>query len=135
MTIGWGSIGVYWGKKVLVVPVRLSRFTYGLIKDADNFTVSVPKYNEIAKSIAYCGVNSGREMDKIAESGLTTVPAKKVDTPIIKEAYLHYECNIIAKQDIDNNHFNVKYMISGMMMLTARIISIRFSMARLWSVI
>lgn len=104
MTIGWGSISQYWGKSVLIVPVRKSRYTYELIDKADNFTVSVPRYNEIAKEIAYCGTNSGRDVDKFEKCKFTALPSKSVDTPIIEEAYLHYECKIIAKVDLTDEH-------------------------------
>lgn len=104
MTIGWGSISQYWGKPVLIVPVRESRYTHDLIDNSDNFTVSVPKYNEIAKQIAYCGTNSGRDIDKFKECGLNIESSKSVNTPIIKEAYLHYECKIIAKFDLTDEH-------------------------------
>jgi len=116
MTIGWGSISEYWGKNVLIVPVRKSRYTHELLESSDNFTVSVPKYNEIAKKIGYCGSNSGRDVDKFKECKFTAKPAKSVDTPIIGEAYLHYECRIIAKIDMNESHMSepiIKNWYSG----------------------
>ena len=104
MTIGWGSISQYWGKNVLIVPVRKSRYTHELMEKSDTFTVSVPRYNEIAKQIAYCGTNSGRDVDKFKECKLTAKPAKSVTAPIIGEAYLHYECRIIAESDLTDEH-------------------------------
>lgn len=105
MTIGWGSIGCYWAKNIFIVPVRRSRYTKQLIDNTDEFTVSVPKYTELAKQIAYCGTHSGSDTDKIADAGLSVSSAKSVDTPIIAEGYLHYECRIVARQEIDDTHF------------------------------
>jgi hypothetical protein len=42
MTIGWALVGILWRKPVLMVAVRNSRHTFGLIEEADSFTVSVP---------------------------------------------------------------------------------------------
>ena len=42
MTMGWGSLSVYWGKPVLIIPVRKSRYTHELLQTAQEFTVSVP---------------------------------------------------------------------------------------------
>jgi len=106
MTIGWGSISQYWGKPVMIVPVRKSRYTHELLEASDTFTVSVPKFNEIAKEIGYCGTNSGRDVDKFEKCKFTAKPAKSVDTPIVGEAYLHYECKIVAKTDITDEHMS-----------------------------
>ena len=42
MTIGWGTVGVIWGKPIFVVLVRPSRYTYSLLEASDSFTVCVP---------------------------------------------------------------------------------------------
>ena len=104
MTIGWGSVSEYWGKNVLIVPVRQSRYTHEMLEKSESFSVSVPRYNEIAKEIAYCGTNSGRDVDKFAKCNFTAKPAKSISTPIVREAYLHYECKIIAKIDMTVDH-------------------------------
>ena len=104
MTIGWGSISQYWGKSVFIVPVRESRYTHELLESSEDFTVSVPRYNEIAKEIGYCGTNSGRDVDKFEKCKLTAKPAKAVQAPIVGEAYLHYECKIIAKIDVTDEN-------------------------------
>lgn len=104
MTIGWGSISNYWGKPVVIVPVRKSRYTHELIEKSNEFTLSVPKFNELAKQLAYCGSNSGRDVDKFTECNLDIAKSKSIDTPIIKQAYLHYECKILSKVDMTDEH-------------------------------
>ena len=64
MTIGWGSIGIMWGKPVLMVPVRYSRVTYELLQTADEFTVMVPTNGTMKKELAFAGSKSCREVDK-----------------------------------------------------------------------
>lgn len=98
MTIGWANLGVIWMKPVFTVLVRFSRYTYELIQDAGEFTVSVPLNNNLAKALAFCGTRSGRDYDKFKECGLTLRAGEKVDAPVIEDCELHYECKVIYKQ-------------------------------------
>ena len=82
MTIGWGSLGVIWGKPIFSVLVRPSRFTYGLLEASDEFTVSVP-LADMAKALGVCGSKSGRDIDKFAAAGLQKLPGIKLTTPVI----------------------------------------------------
>ncbi|NLW55767.1 MAG: flavin reductase family protein [Firmicutes bacterium] len=98
MAIGWGSIGYMWGKPVLTIMVRYSRHTYDLLEKAGEFTVSLPKTDQLKKELLFCGRNSGREVDKFKECSLTLLEGKKVATPVIKECTLHFECKTIYRQ-------------------------------------
>ena len=101
MVIGWATVGRVWGKEIMTVMVRFSRNTYDLIKNADSFTVSVPEYDTMKKEIAFMGTKSGRDFNKYKETGLTLSDAKNVESPIINEAKVHYECKIVYKQSMD----------------------------------
>ncbi len=99
MTIGWGSIGLYWGKPIFVVPVRESRYTYGCINRAGDFTVNLlPR--SLADLAAFCGTVSGRDHDKLAEANLTAAPSLSVKSPVIQECLLHYECKVVHVNDV-----------------------------------
>lgn len=101
MTIGWGILGIEWGKPIFVALVRESRYTKKLLDENPEFTVNVP-LGEIDKNIlAVCGTKSGRDMDKIAYLGLTLEEGKSVSVPAIKELPLTLECKVIYKQDQD----------------------------------
>jgi len=99
MTIGWGTIGVIWGRPIFVVLVRPSRYTHGLIEAGGDFTVNV--LPAALKDVgSHCGTVSGRDHDKIQEKGLTVVASEKVATPIIGEAEISYECKVVHKNDV-----------------------------------
>ena len=98
MTIGWGSVGMYWGKPTFVVPVRFSRHTHGLMGDC--FTVSVPAEGTMKQELLLCGTKSGRDMDKWEAAGLTARPASQVDTAIVDGCALYLECRIRMVQDM-----------------------------------
>lgn len=99
MTIGWGTIGIIWAKPIFTVLVRPSRFTYGLIEETGDFTVNVPAA-EISEKVSFCGTVSGREHDKFIEQKLTAIPANKVESPLIEECLIHYECRVVHKNDV-----------------------------------
>ena len=103
MTIGWGMVGIEWGKPLFIVYVRESRFTKQLLDQSGEFTINVP-YGEYDKSIlGYCGTKSGRDVDKIKECGLTLEEPMVVDVPGIKEFPLTLECKVIYRQDQDSD--------------------------------
>lgn len=106
MTIGWGMLGIEWGKPIFICYVRSGRYTHELLENTDNFTVSVPFGDADARArarqiTAFCGCNSGRDVDKVAELGLTLVEGEHVDAPAIKELPLTLECRIVYRRDQD----------------------------------
>ena len=99
MTIGWGALGVTWGKPTWTVLVRPSRFTYQLIEEAGDFTVNVPS-PDLADACAYLGTKSGRDQDKLAKLNLTVAPAQKVSSGVITACPIIYECKVLGSSDI-----------------------------------
>jgi flavin reductase (DIM6/NTAB) family NADH-FMN oxidoreductase RutF len=96
MTIGWGFLGVLWGRPMFMVAVRPSRHTFGFLEESAEFTVNVPRKG-IEDALTLCGTKSGRDMDKFKEAGLTRLAGKKVRTPIIEECIVNYECKTVWK--------------------------------------
>lgn len=70
MTISWGSLGELWNKPVVTVYVSSSRYTHEFMEKNDHFTVAFfPP--QCRGALQYLGSHSGRDGDKIKESGLT----------------------------------------------------------------
>lgn len=104
MTISWGSVGQIWNKVFFQVVVRPSRYTRQFMESGDYFTLSVfPEANRPALSLL--GSKSGRDLDKIKESGLTPIPSAIAPAPGYDEAELIIECRKMYWQDIDPSHF------------------------------
>ena len=81
MTISWGGLGTLWNKPVATTYVRTSRYTHEFLDNNDYFTVSFfPE--EYKKQLGVLGSKSGRDMDKIHDSGLTP---KSVDGSVTFE--------------------------------------------------
>ncbi len=100
MTIGWATLGIVWSKPILTAYVRPSRFTYGLVDSAGDFTVNVPSPG-MAETVEFCGTKSGRDHDKFEERSLTAEASRKVTSPVIRECLLHYECKVVHENDVD----------------------------------
>jgi len=100
MTIGWATFGVVWSKPVMMVAVRSSRHTFGIIEAAKDFTVTVPA-GDMHKEIAFCGSKSGRNVDKFKMCNLETADSRQVASPVIKTRGRHYECKIIYQSAMD----------------------------------
>lgn len=103
MVIGWGHIGVEWGRPSFIVYVRKSRYTKQLLDKNGEFTVNVSLGDPDKNIISVCGTKSGRDLDKIASLGLTLVDGDTVSVPGIQEMPLTLECKVIYKQDQDKN--------------------------------
>ena len=101
MTIGWGHIGIEWGKPIFVAYVRESRHTKSMLEHFGEFTVNVPCGAVEGNEIAFCGTKSGRDVDKIKELGLTLEEPISGSVPGIKEFPLTLECKVIYKQKQD----------------------------------
>ena len=101
MTIGWGHIGIEWGRPIFVAYVRETRYTKQMLEENGEFTVNVPVGDVDKNILGYCGTKSRRDHDKIAELGLTLVDSDFVSVPGIKELPLTLECKVIYKQKQD----------------------------------
>jgi flavin reductase (DIM6/NTAB) family NADH-FMN oxidoreductase RutF len=108
MTIGWAAFGVVWRKPIMMVAVRSSRHTFGIIEAAEDFTVTIPA-GDMDKAIALCGSKSGRAMDKFKAAGLETSKGMKVVSPIIKTPGYQYECKIVYKSAMDPAYLDKQY--------------------------
>jgi flavin reductase (DIM6/NTAB) family NADH-FMN oxidoreductase RutF len=103
MTASWGAMGILWNKPVCFCTVRPTRYTFGFLERAAVFTLSF--FNErYRKVLNFCGSHSGRDIDKVAQAGVTPV-----DTPsggvAFQEARLIVECRKIYWQDISPQNF------------------------------
>lgn len=95
MTASWGFIGVMWGRRVAVVPIRDSRFTREIIDRTGEFTMCIPYDGKMAKELTFCGTKSGRDIDKVKECNMTVEKAKSVDTFVIGGCDAYFECRVL----------------------------------------
>ena len=104
MTVAWGSFGCMWNKPFAQVVVRHSRYTFEFMEKYDEFTLTVfPR--DYRKALNLLGSRSGRDGDKISESGLTPIASRVVQAPGFEEAELIFECKKIYWDDMEPANF------------------------------
>lgn len=103
MTASWGGTGVLWGKPVAFLFIRPERYTYEFIEKKDHLTLSfLGEDNKAVHKV--CGSKSGRDTDKVAETGL--LPYATPDGNItFEQARLVLECRKLYADMIDPQLF------------------------------
>ncbi|WXG44097.1 MAG: flavin reductase family protein [Promethearchaeati archaeon SRVP18_Atabeyarchaeia-1] len=75
------------------ISVRPSRYSHGLITTTREYVINIPTV-DIVRETDYCGIVSGRSVDKFKVTKLTPMEAKKVMPPIIGECPVSLECRV-----------------------------------------
>jgi flavin reductase (DIM6/NTAB) family NADH-FMN oxidoreductase RutF len=75
------------------ISIRPSRHSYGLVKQHGEFAVNLPTVDWV-RATDYCGMVSGKTVDKFATSGLTPGPASMLETVVISECPVNIECKV-----------------------------------------
>lgn len=102
MTVSWGAMGELWNKDVCFCFVRPQRHTYQFTEKEEYFTLSFFS-EEYRKALTYCGRNSGRDVDKAKQTGLTAISAG--ESVAFDEAEIILVCKKSAFQDINPEGF------------------------------
>ncbi len=104
MTISWGGVGTLYGKPVVTVYVRPTRYSFKLMMEHNEFTVNfLPR--KLRRVYDICGSLSGGECNKWIESNINKVKSSIIKTPFIKEAKLALECKTIVRVPFERESF------------------------------
>ncbi len=75
------------------ISVRKERYSYDIIKESGEFVINLTT-ESLAFATDYCGVKSGRDVNKFEFLELTPIPAEKIKAPMIKESPINIECKV-----------------------------------------
>ena len=104
VTIAWVSLLTSL-PPTLGISVGQKGFSGDAIKKNKNFTVNIATV-DIMTEADFCGITSGKETDKFAATGLTKMPSKNIESPIIRECPLNLECKLVDWQIVGRTiHF------------------------------
>lgn len=103
MTASWGGVGVLWNKPVVFVVIRPERYTREFVEQEGHFTISFLGETH-KKAHAVCGSKSGRDIDKVAATGLTPFFTEK-GNPGFQESRLTLECKTLYTAKMEKDHF------------------------------
>ena len=91
-TVAWTGI-LCTQPPVTYISVRPERYSYELISESGEFVINLAT-EELTKAVDFCGVKSGRKLDKFAHLGLTCEKASKVGAPILAQSPVNIECKV-----------------------------------------
>jgi flavin reductase (DIM6/NTAB) family NADH-FMN oxidoreductase RutF len=92
ITLAW--VGTICSDPAMVsISVRPERYSYNILKETGEFVINLTT-RELAYATDYCGVKSGRDVDKFKEMNLTAIEADKVNVPMIEESPVNIECRV-----------------------------------------
>jgi len=92
MTVGWTGI-INTQPPKTYISVRKSRYTHELITKSREFVINLTT-ESLVKAADFCGVRSGRDIDKIAHCGLSVEPGTVVSAPMLCESPVSIECRV-----------------------------------------
>ncbi|MBR5740021.1 MAG: flavin reductase family protein [Firmicutes bacterium] len=92
ITIAWTGI-INSKPPMTYISVRKERYSHPILTKTGEFVINLCT-EDLVKATDYCGVKSGRDVDKFKETGLTKEPADLVKCPMIKESPINLECRV-----------------------------------------
>lgn len=103
ITVAWTGT-VCTNPAMLYISVRPERYSYGLLKDSGEFVVNLTT-EKLKKATDWCGVRSGRDVDKWEAMHLTQGKASKLQyAPIIEECPVNIECTVTEVKELGSHH-------------------------------
>lgn len=103
ITVAWTGT-VCTNPAMLYISVRPERYSYGLLKESGEFVVNLTT-EKLKKATDWCGVRSGRDVDKWEAMHLTQGKASKLQyAPIIEECPVNIECTVTEVKELGSHH-------------------------------
>lgn len=102
ITIAWtGTICT--DPAMTYISIRPDRYSYDIIKKTKEFVINLTT-EELAKATDFCGVKSGKEVNKFKEMNLTPQRGTKVSAPLIEESPVNIECRVEQILELGSHH-------------------------------
>jgi flavin reductase (DIM6/NTAB) family NADH-FMN oxidoreductase RutF len=102
ITVAWtGTICT--NPAMVYISVRPERYSYDIIKETGEFVINITS-EKLIKAVDYCGVRSGKNVDKFAAMQLTPIEANLIKTPMIKESPVNIECRVKQIIPLGSHH-------------------------------
>ena len=102
ITVAWTGT-VCTAPPMVYISVRPERYSYAIIEETKEFVINLTT-KDLAAATDYCGVRSGRDVDKFKEMKLTPVPGDKVKAPLIGECPVNVECRVTDIKKLGSHH-------------------------------
>lgn len=110
ITVGWTGI-VNTDPPMTYVSIRKSRFSHQIIRETGEFVINLTSA-DLTRWCDYCGVKSGRNVDKFKETGLTKEKCQVVRAPMIAESPLSLECVVKEVKELPSHDMFLAEIVS-----------------------
>ena len=103
ITVAWAGT-VCSSPAMVSISVRPERYSYDIIRETKEFVINLTTRN-LTYATDYCGVKSGRDVDKFAELRLHPGKAGKLKAaPLIEESPVNIECRVTEIKELGSHH-------------------------------
>ena len=103
ITVAWAGT-ICSGPAMVYISVRPERYSYEIIRETKEFVINLTT-EDLTWATDYCGVRSGRDVDKFAETGLTPEKAQHLNyAPVIEESPVNIECRVLEIKELGTHH-------------------------------
>lgn len=102
ITVAWAGT-ICTNPAMVSISVRPERYSYDIIKETGEFVINLTT-KDLTFATDYCGVKSGRDVDKFKEMKLTALPASRVKAPLIGESPVNIECRVKEILPLGSHH-------------------------------
>ncbi len=109
ITLAWAGV-VCSVPPMVGVGIRPSRHSHGLVSESGQFALNIPTAAMLEK-VDFCGTVSGRKVNKFQAAGLTPVPAREIDAPLIAECPVNIECLVRHTLRLGSHDFFVAEVV------------------------
>lgn len=110
VTIAWAGT-ICSDPPMVSISVRKERYSHHIIKESKEFVINLTT-SALAKATDYCGVRSGRDVDKFQETGLTPIPSAVVQAPAIKESPVNIECRVVRIEELGSHDMFIAKVVN-----------------------
>ena len=100
ITIAWAGT-VCTNPPMVSISVRPERYSYHMIEETGEFVMNLTT-KELVKACDYCGVTSGRDVDKFEKMNLTPLPMQNVNAPGIAESPVNIACKVVETRTLSS---------------------------------
>ena len=110
ITIAWtGTISS--DPPMCYISLRPTRHSYEIIKRTGEYVINLTT-EKLAYATDWCGVRSGKKINKWEKTGLTPAPATIVKAPIVAEAPISIECKVKEIMNLGSHHMFISEVVN-----------------------
>ena len=102
ITVAWAGT-VCTNPPMVSISVRPERYSYHMIEESGVFVINLTT-EALTYATDYCGVRSGKDVDKFKEMKLTCVEASEVSCGMIGESPVNIECKVTENKELGSHH-------------------------------